>query len=143
MPTVCWKTRPPKITNLLSIKNSSMLKKSVSENFLVESEWCFFLQNKICPFLAQGICRIPMGTNCAPLLADLFLYSYEVDFIQGLLKKNEKKLARSFNIKFRYIDDLHIQVLLECCYIWMKSSQWENWNHLFCRKVSLLTAPHC
>jgi hypothetical protein len=47
-----------------------------------------------------------MGTNCAPLLADLFLYSYEVDFIQGLLKKNEKKLARSFNIKFRYIDDV-------------------------------------
>jgi hypothetical protein len=25
---------------------------------------------------------IPMGTNCAPLLADLFLYSYEADFIQ-------------------------------------------------------------
>jgi hypothetical protein len=36
---------------------------------------------------------IPMDTNCAPLLADLFLYSYEADFIQGLLKKNEKKLA--------------------------------------------------
>jgi hypothetical protein len=35
----------------------------------------------------------PMGTNCAPLLVDLFLYSYEADFIQGLLKKNEKKLA--------------------------------------------------
>jgi hypothetical protein len=31
---------------------------------------------------------IPMGTNCAPLLVDLFLYSYEADFIQGLLKKN-------------------------------------------------------
>ena len=49
---------------------------------------------------------IPIGTNCAPLLADLFLYSYEVDFIQGLLKKNEKKLARSFNFTFRYIDDV-------------------------------------
>jgi len=36
---------------------------------------------------------IPMCTNCAPLLADLFLYLYEADFIQGLLKKNEKKLA--------------------------------------------------
>jgi hypothetical protein len=23
------------------------------------------------------------------------------------------------------------------------SSQWENWNNLFCRKVSFLTAPHC
>ena len=27
-------------------------------------------------------------------------------FIEGLLKKNKKKLARSFNFKFRYIDDI-------------------------------------
>jgi hypothetical protein len=47
-----------------------------------------------------------MATNCDPLLSDLFLYSYEADFIQGLLKKNEKKLARSFNFTFRYIDDV-------------------------------------
>ena len=47
-----------------------------------------------------------MGTNCAPLLADLLLYSYEADFIQGILKKNEKKLSRSFNLTFRYIDDV-------------------------------------
>ena len=33
---------------------------------------------------------IPIGKNCAPLLADLFLYSYEADFTQGLLKKDEK-----------------------------------------------------
>ena len=38
MPTVCWKTRPPSIANMLSIKNSNMLKISVSVNFLVESE---------------------------------------------------------------------------------------------------------
>jgi hypothetical protein len=49
---------------------------------------------------------IPMCTNCALLLADLFLYSYEADFIQELLKQNEKKRARSFNITFRYIDDV-------------------------------------
>ena len=47
-----------------------------------------------------------MGTNCAPPLADLFLYSYEANFIQGLLQKNEKKLARSINFKFRNIDDV-------------------------------------
>ncbi len=47
-----------------------------------------------------------MGTNCAPLLADLFLHSYEADFIADLLKKNEKHLARSFNLSFRYIDDV-------------------------------------
>ena len=34
------------------------------------------------------------------------LYSYEADFIQGLLKKNENKLARYFNLTFRYIDDI-------------------------------------
>ena len=34
------------------------------------------------------------------------LYSYEADFIQGLLKKNENKLARSFNFTFRYIDNV-------------------------------------
>jgi hypothetical protein len=36
-----------------------------------------------------------------------------------------------------------MQVLLECYYTEMESSQWEHWNHLFCRKVSFLTAPHC
>jgi hypothetical protein len=36
-----------------------------------------------------------------------------------------------------------MQVLLECCYIWMESSWWENWNHLFCRNVSFLIASHC
>ena len=40
------------------------------------------------------------------LLPDLFLYSYEADFIQWLLKKNEGKLAQSFNFTFRYIDDV-------------------------------------
>ena len=49
---------------------------------------------------------IPMGTNCGPLLADLFFYSYAADFIQGLHKKNEKKLTRSFNFTFVYIDDV-------------------------------------
>ena len=50
----------------------------------------------------QQTVGIPMGTNCGPLLADLFFYSYAADFIQGLLKKNEKKLARSFNFTFLY-----------------------------------------
>ena len=54
----------------------------------------------------QTVGRIPMDTNCAPLLADLFLFSYVTDFIQRLLKKNEKKLVRSFNFTFRYIDDV-------------------------------------
>jgi hypothetical protein len=49
---------------------------------------------------------IPMGNNCATFLVDLFLYSYEAYFIQGLLKNNEKKVARSFNFMFCYIHDV-------------------------------------
>ena len=44
-----------------------------------------------------------MGTNCAPLLADLFLYSYEAEFIQNLVKQKEVSVAKAFNLTFRYI----------------------------------------
>ena len=47
-----------------------------------------------------------MGTNCAPLFADLFLYSYEAEFVQGLLKSGKKQLAQSFSFTYRYIDDV-------------------------------------
>ena len=48
----------------------------------------------------------PMGTNCAPLLADIFLYSYEAEFIQSLLSTGRKQLASRFNFTYRYIDDV-------------------------------------
>ena len=54
----------------------------------------------------QQIVGIPMGTNCAPLLTDIFLYSYEADFIQSLLSTGKKKLASQFNFTYRYIDDV-------------------------------------
>ena len=47
-----------------------------------------------------------MGTNCAPLLADWFLYYFEADFMQVLLRKKDKKLAISFNSTFRLIDNV-------------------------------------
>ena len=31
---------------------------------------------------------IPIGTNCVPLFADLFLFCYERDFMKSLTKKN-------------------------------------------------------
>ena len=67
---------------------------------------------KIIEFLVDNIyvfrqmVGIPMGTNCAPLLADLFLYSYENEFLDKLVKEGKRKLARKFNLSYRYIDDL-------------------------------------
>ena len=54
----------------------------------------------------QQTVGIPMGTNCAPLLADIFLYSYEADFIQSLLSTGRKHLASRFNLTYRYIEDV-------------------------------------
>jgi hypothetical protein len=76
----------------------------------------------------QQTVGIPMGTNCAPLLADLLLYSYKADFIQWLLKKNEKKLARSFNFTFRYIDDVFSSLLAASLYQGNPDRNHKLWN---------------
>ena len=54
----------------------------------------------------RQIVGIPMRTNCAPLLADMFLYSYENEFLDKLIKESKRKLARKFNLSYHYIDDL-------------------------------------
>ena len=45
----------------------------------------------------QQIVGIPMGTNCAPLIADLILYCYERDFMSDLLKSRRHDLIDMFN----------------------------------------------
>jgi hypothetical protein len=45
-----------------------------------------------------------MGTNCAPLLADLFLYSYKSEFLQNLVQDKKIHEARAFNFTYRYSD---------------------------------------
>ena len=54
----------------------------------------------------QQTIGVPVGTNCAPLLADLFLHAYEADFLQRLLKNKDFFLAQTFNSSFCYIDDV-------------------------------------
>jgi hypothetical protein len=49
---------------------------------------------------------IPMGSNCAPLVADLFLYCYEHDFMLGLAREKQFSLIQCFNKTSRYIDDI-------------------------------------
>ena len=55
---------------------------------------------------SQDECQILSYVYCAPLLADIFLYSYEADFIQSLLSTGKKHLASRFNLTYRYIDDV-------------------------------------
>ena len=64
-------------------------------NIFVEFEGCLF----------RHVIGIPMGSKCAPLLADLFLYSYENEFLD-MIRSGHRRLAQSFNLCYRYRDDL-------------------------------------
>ena len=47
-----------------------------------------------------------MGTNCAPLVADLFLFCYERNFMLSLSDNNQTDIIEAFNLTSRYLDDL-------------------------------------
>ena len=47
-----------------------------------------------------------MGTNCAPLVADLFLFCYERDFILSLSDDRKADVIDAFSTTSRYLDDI-------------------------------------
>ena len=71
-----------------------------------------FLLDNTCIYIRFGtkLCRqivgIPMGTNCAPLVADLFLFCYERDFRMSLSVENQPEIIKAFSSTSRYLDDL-------------------------------------
>ena len=49
---------------------------------------------------------IQMGTNCAPLVADLFVFCYERNYMLSLSDNNKTDIIEAFNSPSRYLDDL-------------------------------------
>ena len=47
-----------------------------------------------------------MGTNCAQLVVDLFLFYYENDFMLSLSENNLTDIIKAFNSTSRYLDDI-------------------------------------
>ena len=70
-------------------------------SFLLENIY-FRFGNK----LYRQIVGIPMGTNCAPLEADLFLFCYDRDFMTSLSDDNQADITEAFYSTSRYLDDL-------------------------------------
>lgn len=70
---------------------------------------CFLLDNIYVRFgqeIFRQVVGIPMGTNCAPLIADLFLFCYERDFMTKLFKSDNASVIEAFNNTSRYLDDI-------------------------------------
>ena len=56
--------------------------------------------------LHRQMVGIPMGTHCAPLAEDLFLFCYNRDFMLSLSDDNQTDIIEAFNSTSRYLDDL-------------------------------------
>ena len=69
----------------------------------------FLLDNIFIRFgtkLYRQVVGIPMGTNCAPLVADLFLFCYERDFMMSLSDDKQADVIDACNTTSRYSDDI-------------------------------------
>ena len=56
--------------------------------------------------LYRQVGEIPMGTNYAPLIANLFLFCYERDFMMSLSDDKQADVIDAFNSTSRYLDDI-------------------------------------
>ena len=56
--------------------------------------------------LYRQVVGIPIGTNCAPLVADLFLFYYERDFMMSLSDDKQADIIDAFITTSRYLDDI-------------------------------------
>ena len=53
----------------------------------------------------RQVIGIPMGTNCAPYLANIFLHMYEYLYLKTLVDNGQIETARKLSNTFRYQDD--------------------------------------
>ena len=76
------------LLNNLNDINCGHVRKCVMRSIIF---WAKYLK------LYRQIVGIPMGTNCAPLVANLFLYCYERDFMLSLSDNNQADIIEAFN----------------------------------------------
>ena len=69
----------------------------------------FLLDNIFIRFgtkLYRQVIGIPMSTNCAPLVAHLFMFCYERDFMMSLSDDKQADVIDAFNTTSRYLNDI-------------------------------------
>ena len=92
-----WSLEPSLWSACVSVDNSKLVEWT---NYLIDNVYI-----KVGSKVYRQTVGIPMGTDCAPQLANLFLFHYEYSYMKILMKKNIC-VAKKFNDTIRYIDDL-------------------------------------
>ena len=92
-----WSLEPASSTACVSVSKSKLV------------EWTEYLIDNVYIKVGNNVYRqtigIPMGTDCAPQLANLFLFHYEYLYMKNLMRDN-LCVAKRFSNIVRYIDDL-------------------------------------
>ena len=87
-------------------------------NFLIDNSYVTYRDK-----LYRQTLGIPMGTNCAPYLANFFLHCYEDKFIDKLVEEGKTQEAKLLNSVFRYQDD---------CIVFNDEEFFSrNWNNIY------------
>ena len=92
-----WCNNPKTKTNK-RIMDKAQIKNAIT--YLLDN--CYFT---VGDNVYKQVIGIPMGTDPAPFMANLFLYYYENKFMREL-RKNDRKSAYKFSYVWRFIDDL-------------------------------------
>ena len=100
---------PKKNGGYLTNKKSGFSIKELIEciNFIIDNSYVVFNKK-----VYRQVIGIPMGTNCAPYVANIFLHMYEVEFIDKLNQEGKHRVSSLLNNMFRYQDDC--MVLNDC-----------------------------
>ena len=92
-----WSITPSSVASCMSVDTNKLIKLL---EYLIDNVY-IGVGNEV---FRQTI-GIPMGTDCAPQLANLFLFYYEYSYMKNLIRSN-LGVAKRFNYTVRYIDDL-------------------------------------
>ena len=102
--STCVSTESHKRTSVLQLRQGFLATRNMTRiNVGLARSYVkltFLMENIYVQFdgmVYQQIVGIPMGTNCAPLTADLFLYCYEREFMSDLQKSKRFDLIDIFN----------------------------------------------
>ena len=80
-----------------------------------------------------------MGTNCAPLVANLFLFCFERDFMMSLSDDNQTGVIDAFNTTSRYLDDI-LNINMFILTIWLVKFTLQSSNLI--EPIPLIPKPH-
>ena len=97
MKSATWAKKKPDKTNVMYLNKDDVL--SLLE-YLLNNIYVKYRDN-----IFRQVIGVPMGTDCAPDLANMFLFAFEYKYIIGLIDVKSDDVKR-FKFIYRYIDDL-------------------------------------